>query len=359
MTTKIFTPVESMNPIYFGAADDELYQKILKAHKGRTFGEIKEDGYRMQVHKVLAFTRSMNSIELGLFPELNASLQRLPDCIIDAELIGDERIGHAGFEVVKKRFRSHVGDLEAYLASGVTSMPIALRVFDTLQWEGKDLVDERLVDRREYTEKIDEPKITPSVQRLVTSPQALKKWFEALTGEKYEGLVCKNPNSTYHSSQSNDWIKVKRSDSLDLAVLGVYLKKDAIYAILCGTYNPNAGRFETLAKVNATTDGLNKTLDGMLKAHYTGECPNGVYLNPAMAKMNKLPDRFVTPESSCVVEVGALNVDRGKNRYSCGLADGQAYSLRISVLKGIRDDKSVMQATTTAQVKLLYEKARE
>ena len=39
MKTKIFTPIESMNPIYLGAADDELYEDILQEHNGKTFAE--------------------------------------------------------------------------------------------------------------------------------------------------------------------------------------------------------------------------------------------------------------------------------------------------------------------------------
>ena len=112
MKIEMFTPIESKNPVYLGSAGEQLYQEVLDLHQGQTRAEVKEDGYRMQVHKqgdqVKAFTRSQKEIILPLFPELHQSLLHLPDCIIDAELVGEDKIGHEGFKVVKKRFRSRI-----------------------------------------------------------------------------------------------------------------------------------------------------------------------------------------------------------------------------------------------------------
>lgn len=204
MKTKIFTPIESMNPIYLGASDDELYETILNEHGGKTFAEVKEDGYRVQLHKkgdiIQGYTRSMNAVELSLFPELKQSLQNLPDCILDAELAGDNQIGHHAFNSVKKRFRHRINQkgIENYLQSGLKEeFPLALRVFDTLYWENKDLVSQPLMKRRKYTENILESKIVPSTLNVISDPVELGNIFEGLVGEYYEGLVCKNPSSSY------------------------------------------------------------------------------------------------------------------------------------------------------------------
>ncbi len=362
---KIFTPIESMNPVYLGAADDELYEEVLKEHNGATFAEIKEDGYRMQVHKkgdvIKAYTRSMNEIILELFPELNQSMQNLPDCIIDAELIGDEKIGHEGFDMIKRRFRPRISKkgIEDYLKSGIVKeMPIALRVFDTLYWGDEELLDKPLRERREYTKNILEKKITPSTQRVISSHEELKEWFEELTGKNYEGLVCKNPDSVYAAGKrTNDWIKLKRAETLDLAVLGAYMENEAISQILCGTYNDKLQKFETLAKVNAKRKGMNEEIYPSLKRAFVKKCPKEIALNPAI-KEDDMPDYFIQAEKTIVVEVAAMNFNRSKNWHSCGLDDGNAYSLRIGWLKGLRDDKLPKQATTTEQVKKLYEKER-
>jgi ATP-dependent DNA ligase len=365
MKIEIFKPIESMNPIYLGAAENELYQKILQEHNSRTFAEIKEDGYRMQVHKkddkIMAFTRSLNPIMLNLLPELNSSLSKLPDCILDSELIGDNKIGHIGFDVVKRRFRNRISEKGAkeYLKSGIVKeLPIALRVFDTLYWEGKQILNLTLSERRKYTENIFQEKIKPSEKRDISNPNQLKNLFESLVEEKYEGLVCKNPQSIYlPGKKTEDWIKLKRSECLDLAVLGVYIDKNKISQILCGTYNPKKTCFETLAKVNAKREGMNNDLEGLLGKNFVKECPSNVLLNPLIYKQKQgIPDYFIFPEKTSVVEVAAMNFNRGKNWHSCGLdSEGKSYSLRIGWLKSIREDKSYLQIATPDFVKLLYE----
>jgi DNA ligase 1 len=363
MKTKLFQPIESMNPIYLGAADDALYDSILMEHNGKTFAEIKEDGYRMQLHKkgndVKAFTRSKNQIYLELFPELEYSIKNLPDCILDAEIRGG--IGHMGFYSVKKRFRSKISEkgLDEYLNSGiVNAAPITLRVFDTLYWKGKELIDKSLYERRKYTENILEEKISPSELNIINDPLKLKNIFEQLVGENYEGLVCKNPDSIYQPGAKNkDWIKLKRSETLDLTVLGVYMDKEEISQLLCGTINN--GRYETLGKVNAKREGMNKELSALLENKFLPSCPQNVLINQAAySKPDAIPDYFINPDKSIVVEVAAMNFNRGKNWHSCGLEDGNAYSLRIGWLKNIRDDKSPKDSTTSDQVKMFYENER-
>ncbi|VVB78408.1 DNA ligase [uncultured archaeon] len=362
MKTKIFTPLEPMNPIDLGAAGDELYNQIFEEHNGTTFGEIKEDGYRMQVHKkgnkIKAYTRSMNEVILCLFPELNSSLQRLPDCIIDCEIVGDKKIGHDGFNVIQKRFRSNISKkgIEEYLASGIVSeMPVALRVFDTMYWDNGLLIHEPLSERRKYTEGILEKKISPSTQRLICSKEELGNWFNELVNDNYEGLVCKNPDSLYISGKKpRDWIKVKRKENLDLTILGLFINEKGLYELLLGTYSTKENRYESLCKVNAKTGGLNKIIYPIVKDNLLLECPSDVFLNPNMIRGVKYskPDYFVNP--SIVVEVSAINYQKGSDKHSCGYENGKSYSLRSAVLKRIRDDKPLSQISTTEHVKEAY-----
>lgn len=366
--TKIFTPIESVNPLYLGGADDDLYQRILQEHNGRTFAEVKEDGYRMQIHKkgekIMAFTRSMNEIILDLFPELMPSLKKLPDCILDSELLGDNRIGHEAYDSVKRRFRSRIGDKgkEEYLRSGIIDdLPLTIKVFDTLNWENNSLLDLSLEDRRKYTEKIEGKKIKPSIKNEIVDPKNLQNLFEGLVEKRYEGLVCKNPASLYvPGSRNTDWIKLKRAESIDLTVVGLYMAGDSISQLLCGSYNSKKGVFETLAKVNAKRNSMNHELEDLLKNNYLTSCPNNVILNPVITKTPlAYPDYFVAPEKSVVVEVAAMNFYRSKNWHSCDLDEkGMSYSLRIAWLRDVRKDKSFKQTTTNDQIKAFYEAER-
>lgn len=365
MQIKPFTPIESQNPLYLGSSD-ELFVQILKEHNGQTAAEIKEDGYRMQIHKqgtrIEAYTRSMKQIILELFPELHSSLENLPDCIIDTELIGANKIGLDGFNAIKRRFRHRISQkgIEEYLGSDLPKdFPVSLRVFDTLYWEGEPLIDLPLSERREYTASIDELAITPSTQRLITDPQELEHWFTSLTDNRYEGLVCKRPDSLYlPGKRTKDWIKIKRSETVDAVVLGVYMEGTRISQILCGTYNPETRMYETLAKVNAKREGMDKELHPLLKDKYTDRCPKNVSLNPNIPE-EQMPDYFIQPRKSAVVEVSAMNFHYSKNWQSCGLANGKAYSLRIGWLKSIRYDKNPSQVSTSEDVKELYKKERD
>jgi DNA ligase-1 len=362
---EIGNPIESMNPVFLGVPDDALYNQILKEHGGSTLAEIKQDGYRLQIHKkgdrVRAFTRSLNEVNLGIFPELQRTLQGLPNCILDSEITGQGLVGYAGFKPIKKRFRSKMSpqNLEKYLQSGlVTDFPVELTVFDTLHWEGKPLLNLPLTERRKITENILEERLSPSTQRRFSNPHELEKWFIELVQENYEGLVCKNPTSIYlPGKETNELIKLKRAETLDLAVLGVYMDEKGISQVLCGSYNDSESRYETLAKVNAKREGSNKTLAQLLDGNLMKNKPANLFLNPNINEEQK-PNFYVAPEKSVVLEIASMNCHYGKNTWhSCGYSDGGAYSLRIAWLKRIRDDKDISGVSTTKKVRAIYEKS--
>ncbi len=352
-----FTPVSSQNPVYLQG--EAVYEQVISLHDGTTFAEIKEDGYRLQIHKykdtVKAFTRSMNEVDLELFPELRKSLMNLPDCILDSEILGKKKVGKKGFDAIKKRFRPKISKKgkEEYLASDIVKeYPLDLRVFDTLYWEGEDLLGYPLIERRAYTESIAETHIIPSKQKSITEPLTLRQWFEKLVGTNYEGLVCKNPDSLYvPDSRTTDWIKLKRAETFDLVVMGVYIEDGRIGQILCGTQNN--GRYETLGKVNAKREGLDALLAPLLQGDFSSP-PSHYNINSQIQKHTEgIPSYYVDP--TVVVEVAAMNLQYSKNWHSCGLDEGKSYSLRIGWLKQIREDKVPSQTTTTQEIIRQYQ----
>jgi ATP-dependent DNA ligase len=138
------------------------------------------------------------------------------------------------------------------------------------------------------------------------------------------------------------------------------MAEGSISQLLCGSYNPKKGVFETLAKVNAKRNSMNRELEDLLKNNYQTDCPNNLTLNPIINKTPlAYPDYFVAPEKSVVVEVAAMNFYRSKNWHSCDLDDkGMSYSLRIAWLKDIRKDKNYKQTTTSDQIKAFYQAER-
>ena len=358
-TIALFTPIESMNPLYLGNSDS-LYEEVLEKQGGNTRAEIKEDGYRLQIHKkgeeIRGYTRSLNSVEMRLFPELTKSLSKLPDCILDSELTGAKGVGHQGFQAVQKRFRHKIDEqgLESYLISSrLSEHPLHLKVFDTLYWEGASLLDLPLRERRSFTERVDLTNVNPSTQYNIKSSGELQGLFQKLVNQQYEGLVCKRPDSLYlPGKRTNDWIKLKRAETYDLAVLGVYLTTGKLSSILCGTRN-SEGNYETLTKVNARSEGLDAVLFPLLQRHFVTTVPTQLILHDHIPDKD-VPDYFIHPARSQLVEVGAMNICYSDNWQSCGRGDGKAYALRMAVLYRVREDKRIDACMTTEQIRERY-----
>jgi ATP-dependent DNA ligase len=106
---------------------------------------------------------------------------------------------------------------------------------------------------------------------------------------------------------------------------------------------------------------MNQPIDDLLRMHYVIPCPGNIDINPVLdtANENPGPDYWIEPGKSLVVEVAAMNIQRGKNWHSCGYDGKNAYSLRIGWLKDIRYDKPVSQASTLDLVKKLYQQGKE
>lgn len=104
---------------------------------------------------------------------------------------------------------------------------------------------------------------------------------------------------------------------------------------------------------------MNKQLSSLLENKFLEKCPNQILLNPEIWKnKERVPDYFISPKKTNVVEVAAMNFNKSKNWHSCGFEDGKSYSLRIGWLKSLREDKKPTDASTTEQVKSLYENER-
>lgn len=344
--------IQPMHPSYLPSQENQAQQVI--AYHGMTLAEIKEDGYRVQLHKhngeTAAYTRSGNAMPLALYPELQ--VPGLPDCILDAELVGASGVGKHAFNAVRARFRPRTSakGIQEYFAAGLPEKyPLELKVFDVLSWEGTCVMGSPLSERRKLVERILEQGVSPSVQRRIADPAQIQQWFDDLTSFGHEGLVCKDPASPYRPGERTlEWIKLKRAETLDLAVLGVYRDGGRLDRVLCGTRAGDA--YETLAIVNAR--GMGEELETLL-AGRLGEGPAGVRLLPSL----EVPAAFADPGRTVVVEVAAMNIQRGRTAHSCGYDGKQAYSLRLGWLRRIRHDKSPQEIATTDDVRRQYEAA--
>jgi len=360
---ELFTPIDIMKPVFWGKGSEEICERVINEQNGRTYAEIKEDGYRLQLHKkgdrIEGFSSSLGGLDMRQFPEIK--LGRLPDCILECEITGDKP-GVMGFEEVFSRgikFGAVAKNLDEYLESSKCKEHRAkLRVFDTLYWNDKFLVNKPLTERRTFTECISEPGIEPSKLQIVNSSGDLWTLYNHAINNADEGLVCKDPSSIYIPGDRGEWVKVKRFETLDLAVLGVFIREGKLVEILGGTFNN--GKYETLAKVNAKTGGLYEIIEKKLKRNYVKNVPSNVIMNPRVSMTgHDWPTYFIKPEKTMVVQVGVMNFYYKKNCYSCGLKEGNAFSVRNPVLERVREDKTPQMATSTKKISAFYEAERK
>ena len=361
----IGTHLPPMKPTY------ATFEDVMEAHKGRTFADINYDGYRVEIHKKSGllgiFTANGNELNYGCYPEIVKIAQSLPTCIIEAELVGEGSTHKEVFDNVKRRFRrSGISDaaLEKYLGSGVIDdTPLSLRVFDVLRFENKAVMHLPLEERRKFVERFDSRGIQPSETQIITSVDYLVDMVESTFRGMHEGRVCKNPASSYvPGSRTMDWVKFKRSETLDLVVVGFYTDEDYVdelpfTSVLVAAYNDVTGKYETLGKIGATREGIADEIFAEVKGKTSDSAPRNVVFSDKLQRSsyeNFVPDSYIDPESSVVLEVKAMNLDFSNNWQSCGLQGGKAFSMRIGYAHQLRPDKNPKQATTTAAISKLY-----
>lgn len=181
--------------------------------------EIKLDGYRLQGHvdrgRITIYTRS------GLdwtkrFPTIADDLAALPvdRAIFDGEL------------VVQVMGRTNFSELQADLKNSRRDR-LQFYVFDLLFFEGFDLRDASLIDRKAVLAKL-------FAEAGKTGQLLYSQHLDALHGEamfkhacalNWEGIISKLKNSPYRSQRSKSWLKVKCAQEGRFPVIG-FVKSD-------------------------------------------------------------------------------------------------------------------------------------
>ncbi|MBL7100544.1 MAG: ATP-dependent DNA ligase [Nanoarchaeota archaeon] len=353
----------SMNPIYADISIEEVIGK----HGGESFGEIKEDGYRCQIHAdgndVRMFTRAGNEYVYECYPEIVEAVQKLnlKRTVLDVELKG-ESIGYEGFIQMRKRFRRVQPKKPGEYKERIKNFPLKFVVFDTLMFEGEELLDVELSKRRKYTDNIFGERVQPSEIYEITSEEQFDKLFqEKVKKQRHEGFVLKKPSSIYigkpkelcQKDEEHNWIKVKNFETLDLVVVALYKSKFAkelkFSSALCAMKNNETGLYSVMGSVslirkNPTTENsFAKDLEGMI-TKTTNDKPANIYFPEKIEKKYENLT-YVRPEESQLIEVRTMNLE----------FDGKDYGFRIAYANDIREDKDVSQTTTFKEVKKIHE----
>ena len=328
----------------------------------------KLDGFRLQIHRWRDdqgqmhnrfFSRNLHDMSL-MFPDLVTALETVvvDSIIMEGEAIVHDRITGTflPFQDTVKRKRKHGVDEAA------AELPLTLYIFDLLALNGQSCLEVPHAQRRGQLASILPVVGTVRLieEEVIQSAAELALYFEHAMSAGLEGIVVKNSQAIYQPGKRNsNWIKLKRqergelADTIDCVILGYYAGAGrrtqlGIGAFLVGIYNPEADRFETIAKVGTgLADSEWKELRGRCDAAIVRECPHNVWCPAGL-----VPDVWTVPVIVCSVRADDITRSplhtTGKTEISPG------YALRFPRIMGYRPDKDAQQSTSVAEIQQLY-----
>jgi len=334
---RLFHPLKFM--LATAAAD---LPDIARTMPEEFYVEDKFDGIRAQAHtsnnRLALYSRTMDEIT-HRFPELVAPLTALPtDAIIDGEIVPARGNVILPFSELQKRLgRKTVG--EELLAS----TPVIFIAYDLLYCGGLVLIDEPLEERRRILEELVavEGTVRLSEAKRIRDVAALDDEFEAARGRDNEGLMIKDPRSSYKPGRrGREWLKLKRAlATLDVVVTAVEvghgkrrnLLSDYTFAVRRSAEDPellNVGK-----AYSGLTDEELLRMTEWFRAHTVQEFAHG---------------RVRIVEPKIVLEITFDRVQESKRHKS-------GYALRFPRILRLREDKTVADIDTVDTVRKLVE----
>jgi DNA ligase 1 len=357
-------------PIRPAAAERLPHASDIIKKIGNCVAQPKLDGFRLQIHvskhkkkpEIHFFSRNLQDMSF-MFPDLIPALEELEveDLICEGEaIVFDPNTGiFLPFQETVKRKRKHG------IEQAAEEFPLKVFIFDILYLNGKSLLDKTHEERRAIMLKIFKSVKSDLVQVIDEKPihtaKDLENYFTSIIASGLEGLVVKRPDASYVPGKRNfNWIKLKRQetghleDTIDTVILGYYSGKGkraqfGVGAFLVGVYDKNKDSFETVAKIGT---GLKDEEWHDLKKRCNTLAIKHKPVNVICAKELE-PDVWVSPELVCITRADEITLSplhsAGKTKEHLG------YALRFPRFMGYSLDKGPYEATTSHEIKRLYE----
>ena len=171
--------------------------------------ELKHDGFRALARTgpgaaLLSRTGSSMTEE---FPEVAAALARLPDAVLDGELVVPTKQKRSDFEELRRR---NLLQRPRMIGDAAARRPAVLVVFDLLAIQGDDLRTLPLFERRRALHAhVDQVPGIQIIEHVETHGEAL---FHAIVEGDHEGIVAKRGDGPYPAGPHNAWLKIKNRD---------------------------------------------------------------------------------------------------------------------------------------------------
>jgi DNA ligase 1 len=315
-------------------ADTE--DEIFATFPGPFYVEDKYDGIRGQLHlegsRAALYSRTLDDVS-HQFPEIISAAQTLTlSLVVDGEVVAFKDGQVLPFGLLQKRL-GRKKPSPALLAE----VPVALMIFDILQFERRALLDDPLSKRKEMLETIPWPdslQIAPFM--LLEERVQLGPLFDQAAMRRNEGLMLKDAASLYlPGKRGMSWLKWKKAlATLDVVVTGVELghgrRRDVLSDYTFAVRQDNA-----LLNIGKAYSGLTDLEIAEMTEYF---------------KQHTIQDygRFRAVEPNVVIEV-AFNGIQKSGRHSSG------YALRFPRIVRIRSDKTVSDIDTLDTVAKIYQ----
>jgi len=191
--------------------------------------EIKWDGYRALANKtkqVQLLSRNQKSFN-ARFPKIVEELEKLPGrFVVDGEIVILDKQGRSHFQLLQNYQKEKIGTPFYYL-------------FDILSYEGKDLTDVPLIERKKILHKLLETTRSKYLRYSDHIEEKGKAFFQKAKKKGLEGIIGKKKTSLYSTTRSSNWLKIKAYLRQEVVIGGYTEPKGSrkkIGALLVGVY---------------------------------------------------------------------------------------------------------------------------
>src|ERR1700722_6467670 len=190
--------------------------------------ELKLDGYRAlaikSCGKVQLRSRNDNDFN-SRYPAIVRALAPMPDeTVIDGEVVALDEDGRPSFNALQNH--------------GSAGIPLHFFIFDLLMLQGRDVMAEPLVKRRELIERHVLPKLADPIRYSPILEASLVDLIRSVKEQGLEGLVAKRRDSRYDpGARSGAWQKMRVNRGQEFVIAGYTPSLKNFDALAIGLYD--------------------------------------------------------------------------------------------------------------------------
>ena len=269
--------------------------------------ELKWDGIRAMIYledgQVRIVSRNQNDIT-AQFPELQIGEKafRATCAVFDCEIVSLNAEGKPVFKKVINRLMSRG---ESSIAKQSKTSPVYSYIFDCLYLDGRPLINEPLIKRREWLKDAVRQDTPYRLSEMVEDGEGL---FEAAKVHGLEGIMAKTKDGRYlPGKRTSNWLKIKVRQTAEVMIIGYTRGK-----------GDRAQTFGALHIAENTDDGL--LYRGKVGTGFDDETIRKISRQIAKLKETKKPIRnkllddkvttWIEPELITEVSYASVTVDK-------------------------------------------------